>query len=268
VPNPTPPLHRDPAWKNPATVLITGASGGLGGALALEYARSGRTLLLHGRDPARLAAVAQACQQRGAQVVIKLFDLRETEAAGAALRALAEPQPIDLAIVNAGVGQTSGAEEETESFEAGRALLAVNLDGALLTVAAVLPAMRRRGTGQIALISSLAAYIGVPLTPTYCASKSALKVYGEALRAWLAPHGIAINVVMPGFVRTPMSTRIRGSKPGMVSAARAAQLIRRGLERNRARITFPRLLAAGMWWLPLMPSALAQWILRGLGLGK
>ncbi len=268
MPEPASPQHCATAWKNPTTVLITGASGGLGGALALEYARSGRTLLLHGRDASRLAAVARACEQRGAQVVSRLFDLRDSESAGAALRALVELQPIDLVIVNAGVGRSSALEDEAESFAASRALLAVNLDGALLTVAAVLPGMRHRGTGQIALISSLAAYIGLAPTPTYCASKSALKAYGEALRAWLAPQSIAVNVVMPGFVRTPMGAQVPGAQPGMVSALRAAQLIRRGLERNRARIAFPLLLAFGMWWLSVLPAALAQRILRARGFGQ
>jgi short-subunit dehydrogenase len=255
------------AWAEPSTILITGATGGIGAALARLYADPQRTLILHGRDGARLAALARDCEARGARVVSTSFDLRDGAAAVAALRQLSGAHVIDLAIVNAGVSSMIGRGEEVENFETARAVLAVNLDGALATVAGVLPEMRRRGTGQIALVSSLEAYIGMPVTPVYSASKAALKVYGEALRGWLKPQGIAVNVVLPGFVRTPMSDRYTAAKPWMVSPERAANLIRRGLERNRARTAFPRVLAWGMWWLSVLPQALSQRILRALGYG-
>jgi len=255
------------SWQQPATVLITGATGGIGAALARLYADPQRTLILHGRDSTRLAALAHDCEARGAQVVSTSFDLRDGATTVAALRQLSGAHMIDLAIINAGVSSLIGDGEEVENWETARAVLAVNLDGALATVAGVLPEMRRRGTGQIALVSSLEAYIGMPVTPVYSASKAALKVYGEALRGWLAPQGIAVNVVLPGFVRTPMSDRYTAAKPWMMSAERAANLIRRGLERNRARTAFPRVLAWGMWWLSVLPPALSQRILIALGYG-
>jgi short-subunit dehydrogenase len=125
--------------------------------------------------------------------------------------------------------------------------------------------MRRRRTGQIALVSSLAAYVGMPVTPVYCASKAALKAYGEALRGWLAPQGVAVNVVLPGFVRTAMSDRFTAAKPWMMSPEEAALRIRRGLERNHARIAFPRPLAWGMWALSVLPMGMSQRILRSFG---
>ena len=267
LPNPN---HPESALKRvtlPATVLITGATGGIGAALARRYAAPERTLVLHGRDPARLAALAGDCEARGARVVTTIFDLRDGAGAVAALRELSGAHAIDLAIVNAGVSSMIGSGGEAENWETSRAVLAVNLDGGLATIAGVLPEMRRRGAGQIALVSSLEAYIGMPVTPVYSASKAALKAYGEALRGWLAPQGIQVNVVLPGFVRTPMSDRYTAAKPWMMSAERAAVLIQRGLERNRARIAFPRLLAWGMWWLSVLPPALSQRILRALGYG-
>jgi short-subunit dehydrogenase len=181
------------------------------------------------------------------------------------LRRLSTAHVIDLAIVNAGVTQTIGRGEEVECWEIARAVLAVNLDGAILTVAGVLPEMRRRGAGQIALISSLSAYVGLPVTPTYCASKAGLKAYGEALRGWLEPQGVAVNVVLPGFVRTAMSARFPAATPAMISPEQAAKAIQRGLECNRARIAFPRGLAIGMWGLSVLPATLTQRILRTLG---
>jgi len=255
-------------WQEPTTVLITGATGGIGAALARSYARPGRVLILHGRDTARLASLTQECETRGAQVHRVTFDLRDAAAAIEALRALSSRYVIDLAVVNAGVSSAIGTGREAENWDAARAVLAVNLDGAIATVAAVLPDMRRRGTGQIAIVSSLAAYFGLPVTPIYCASKAALKAYGEALRGWLAPQGIAVNVVLPGFVRTPMSEAFPGAKPFLMSPERAASLIRRGLERNRARIAFPRILAWGMWCLAALPAALSQWMVRVAGFGR
>ena len=254
-----------PAWRDPRTVLITGATGGIGSALAHEYAGAGRTLILHGRDTTRLADVARSCEARGARVVKLTFDLRDADTTVRELRLVSQTEAIDLAIVNAGVTRMIGAGEEAESWEVAREVLAVNLDGALATVAGVLPEMRRRACGQIALMSSLAGLYGIPQTPTYSASKAALKAYGEALRAWLAPQGVAVSVVLPGFVRTHMSEQFSGPKPAIIQAERAAQLIREGLLRNRARIAFPRHLAWGMLWLSVLPSPLSQRIIQSLG---
>jgi short-subunit dehydrogenase len=256
------------SWQHPSTILITGASSGIGAALARNYAQPGRILLLHGRDAARLASVTRDCEMRGAQVHGVIFDLRDAAAGVAALRTLSSQHVIDLAIANAGVSLAIGDGAQAEDWDVARAVLDVNLDGAIATVAGVLPEMRRRNAGQIALVSSLAAYFGVPVTPIYCASKAALKVYGEALRGWLAPEGIAVNVVMPGYVDTPMINRSRGARPFVMSPERAAILIRRGLERNQARIAFPRRLASAMWLLSVLPAAWSQWMVRTAGFGR
>jgi short-subunit dehydrogenase len=250
------------SWQHPSTVLITGATGGIGSALARNYAQSGRTLLLHGRDASRLASLSRDCELLGARVQPVTFDLRDAAAAIAALRTLSDQHEISLAIVNAGVSRELGAGTETHGWEAARDVIAVNLDGAIATVSGVLPQMQQRGHGQIALVSSLAAYLGLPGTPAYCASKAALKIYGEAMRGRLAPRGIAVNVVLPGFVRTPMNQNFAGAMPLAMSAERAAVLIRRGLERNRAHIAFPRRLAWGMRFLSVLPAGLSQQILR------
>jgi short-subunit dehydrogenase len=250
------------SWQHPSTVLITGATGGIGAALARNYAQPGRTLLLHGRDASRLASLTRDCERLGARVQTVTFDLRDAEAAIAALRALSFQHEISLAIANAGVSREIGAGIETHDWDTARDVIAVNLDGAIATVSGVLPEMQQRGHGQIALVSSLAAYLGLPGTPAYCASKVALKIYGEAMRGRLASRGIAFNVVLPGFVRTPMNQNFAGAMPLAISAERAAVLIRQGLARNRARIAFPRGLAWAMRFLSVLPADLSQRILR------
>jgi short-subunit dehydrogenase len=248
--------------REPRGVLITGATGGIGSALAAAYAAPGRTLLLHGRRLDRLGALAQECTQRGAAVETRSLDLVDIPrlidwAEAAAPR-------VDLAIINAGV--TSDVRSG-EPWAAADHVIQVNVRAALATVCALVPAMRRRGAGQIALVSSIAAWHGVPLTPAYSASKAALKAYGEALRGALAPAGIEVNVVLPGFVRTAMSERFPGPKVFMLSAEDAARRIVRGLARDQARISFPLLPSLFMRSLTLLPAAAAQRILRRMGYG-
>jgi len=159
----------------------------------------------------------------------------------------------------------SATAKKSNAGAVAREVLAVNVDGAFITVAAVLPGMRRRAAGQIALISSLSAYYGLPVTPTYSASKAALKAYGEALRGWLAPQGIGVSVVLSGFVRTEMMERFPGATPWALTPAEAALRIERGLAANSARIAFPRVLAWGAWWLAVLPAALSQRLVRAFG---
>ncbi|MCE1181136.1 MAG: SDR family NAD(P)-dependent oxidoreductase, partial [Rhodocyclales bacterium] len=157
---------------------------------------------------------------------------------------------------------------EMEPWEKVEALLEVKLKAAIRVVHAVLPTMRACGTGQIALMSSLAAYFGLPVTPTYCATKAGLKAYGESLRGWLAPEGIKVNVIMPGYVKSPMCDDMPGPKPLLCTPEQAAKAIRHGLECNKARISFPFPLNWGTWWLAVLPVAFSIRIVRWLGYGR
>ena len=251
----------------PQTVLITGATGGIGGALAMAYAEAGSTLILQGRNAARLAELAAACQARGARVLIQVLDLRDRRALANWLNDLCGSERLDLVIVNAGVNTNIGPAGAGEHWPDVEELIEVNVLAVMATVDAVLPAMRARGQGQIALISSLAAYYGLPVTPSYCASKAAIKTYGEALRGWLAREGVRVSVVMPGYVESKMCREMPGPKPFLWTPERAARTIRRGLARNQARISFPFPLNFGTWWLSVLPSAVSQRILRLLDYG-
>lgn len=247
----------------PQSVLITGASGGIGSALANAYAAPGRRLILHGRNVERLAAVGEACRSCGAAVQTKALDVRDL----AALREWLKGLEVDLAIVNAGVSASVRRGADSELWNEFEQVLDVNIRGALATVHALVPGMCRRGAGQIALMSSLSAYYGVPLTPAYSASKAALKIYAQSLRARLAPRGVQVNVVLPGFVKTPMSDRFPGPKPFMLSPEEAAARIVRGLARDQARISFPFPLDFGTRLLSVLPAAISQRILRLTGFG-
>lgn len=253
------------AFPLPRTVLITGATGGIGSALAEIYAEPGVTLILQGRNTDRLAELTTLTEERGARVVTMALDVLDRDRLASWLQAVCAEQSVDLVIAAAGLNTHIGPQGEGERWSEAQALIEVNVLAAMATVEAVLPSFRARGQGQIALLSSLAAYFGLPVTPSYCASKSAIKAYGEAMRGWLALEGIRVNVVMPGYVESKMCRDMPGPKPFLWPADRAARAIRRGLERNQARISFPFPLNFGTWCLAVLPPEVSERIVRLLG---
>lgn len=252
----------------PDSMLITGATGGIGAALAREYAQSGtETLILQGRNQARLQELEAELTALGARVEIQALDVRDHEALTRWLLDVSRRHALDLVIANAGVNINVGAGNAGEAWADVQRLLDVNVRAVFATVHGVLPAMRERGAGQIALISSLAAWRGLPETPSYSASKAAVKVYGEALRDNLAAQGVRVNVVMPGYVESQMCFDMPGPKPFLWTAPKAARVIRRGLAANKARISFPFPLNLGTFLLAVIHPAVSGWILRRMGYG-
>lgn len=245
--------------RDPKSVVITGASSGIGEALAVLYAAPGVTLALAGRDAARLETVAAVCRGRGAAATTAVLDVADREGMAAWLAMADAAAPVDLLIANAGI--SAGTGEGTETAEQARRIMAVNWDGVLNTVHPLLSAMRARRRGQIALMASLAGFRGLPGAPAYCASKAAVRIYGESLRGELAADGIGVSVICPGFVKSRMTAVNRFPMPFLMETEDAARVIRRGLERNRPRIAFPWPMAAPVWLLALLPPAWTDGVL-------
>lgn len=234
---------------SPGHVLITGASSGLGAALALAYAAPGVRLALLARDEPRARGVAELCRARGARVAVLLADVADGEVMARAVTLVDDAHPIDLVIANAGV---SGAALDGGGVER---LFAVNVMGVVHTVAPLLPRLLARSRGQVALMSSLASFVSRPGTAAYCASKAAVRIWGEGLRARLRPRGVAVSVICPGFVDTPLTRRNPFPMPMLMAAGPAAELIKRRLARGDARIAFPRPLYWGAVLAGLLPAA-------------
>jgi short-subunit dehydrogenase len=251
----------------PQCIVITGATGGIGGALALAYAQTGSALILQGRDSRKLAELAAACVAKGASVETQSLDVRDLEKLRAWLADVCVRHSPDLLIPCAGININTGPRAEGEKWVEMDALIDINIKAALASVAVVLPIMREKQRGQIVLFSSLAAYHGLPVTPTYSASKAAIKAYGEGLRAAMTPFSIWVNVVMPGFVESYMCEEMPGPKPFIWTAERAARKIKQELARNRARISFPFPLNFGCWLLSVMPASLSERFIRLFGFG-
>jgi len=240
--------------KNFRSILVTGAGSGLGAALARRYAAPGVRLALIGRNESRLALVEADCVARGATVERASIDVTERAALAAWIVAADEQLPFDLVIANAGIsGGTSGLGESNDQS---RLIFAINLDGVLNTIEPILPRMRRRGTGAVALMSSLASFRGLPGAPAYGASKAAVRVLGEALRGDYRPSGVTVSVICPGFVTTPMTARNRFHMPFLMNAERASGIIVRGLAQGRGRIAFPWPMYALVRLIAALPSAL------------
>jgi len=242
-----------------ASIVITGASSGIGAALAQDYAVPGMALALTGRDVARLEQVAAACRSRGAVVETTTIDVTDADRLADWLLAFDDRHPVDLVLANAGVSLDKGKAIDPDVT---RRTFAINVDGAFNTVLPLLPRLEARGRGQIGLVASLAGFVGLPRSAAYGASKAALRVWGESLRYALKRHGIGVSVICPGFVISRMTENNSFPMPFLMDASRASRIIRRGLERNAARIAFPFPTRATVWLAELLPAA---WVSRTLG---
>lgn len=248
--------------KNPKNIVITGASSGLGRALALAYASTGITLHLQGRNSARLEETAKICRQKGAMVQNQLCNVADAIAVRNWLEKIERISPIDLVIANAGISAGTGIHGEGEAQL--RNIFAVNIDGVLNTVEPLLPKMASRRRGQIAIMSSIAGFRGLPSCPAYSASKMCVRALGEAWRGLYASQGVEVSVICPGYVATPMTANNDFPMPFMMSAEKAARIIADGLARNKARIVFPFALYFPLWLLTCLSPALTDWLFSRL----
>jgi short-subunit dehydrogenase len=243
-------------------IVVTGASSGLGALLARAYAAPQVVLGLIGRDRERLGTTVRACEAAGARVAGAIIDVGDADGMAGWLADFDRADPVELLIANAGTSAGSDPDSASEGAEIAAGQVRTNLIGAINTIEPLIPALCARRRGRIAVIASVAAYRGLPYSPGYCASKAGLRAYAEALRPRLAPRGVGVTVVCPGFFSSPMTDRWEGPTPFLLRGDDAARRIRRAIDRGRRRAAFPWPLVFGMRFCDLAPAIIGDRILR------
>lgn len=244
------------------TILITGASNGIGRALAISLAKPGVFIAICGRRAADLLAVAKACKNKGADVLARAIDVTNQNAMRNWIETIDKNHPLELVIANAGVSNQTA--DKIEESERSRRMIDINISGVLNTVEPILPKMILRKYGTIALMSSLAGFSGMPSAPAYSASKAWVRSYGEGLRGSIYPSGVKVSVICPGFVKSNITRHNNFFMPFIMSGEKAANVIVNGLKKDKARIAFPLILYTLMLLLAALPSYMACWLLGQL----
>ncbi len=238
-------------------VWITGASSGIGAELALQLARRGLTVAASARSADKLAALA------GREPRIRPYpvDVTDRLAMAATARRIGEElPPVDLAILNAGIGSFASASRFSAAEAA--ATMAVNYGGIANALEPLIPMMIARGRGHLAFVASVSAYRGLSKAASYGASKAAVNSLAESLAVDLSARGVTVTVVNPGFVDTPMTEHNPFPMPFLMPVEEAAARIIRGLERRRFEVAFPWQTVTALKLARLMPAPLYLWLAR------
>jgi short-subunit dehydrogenase len=255
------PIRR-PTNRAPKNIIITGANSGLGEALALYYAKEGVTLGLTGRNSETLKKAAAACEAKGATVVQGVLDVSDAAAMEKWISDFDKKTPTDMVIANAGVSENSlGKGYDLASNT--RDIFKTNVDGVFNTILPLVAPMKERKSGQIVLMSSLAGFGPLPSSAPYSASKAAIKTYGECIRGLLARDGVNVNVVCPGYVKSPMTDANKYKMPFLVSMDFAVKAITSGIRANLPVIAFPyqaslARLVDSSWLIPAVKDLFAR----------
>jgi short-subunit dehydrogenase len=248
---------------NARKILITGASSGIGAALARVYAVPENQLVLWGRNGERLAATAESCRNRGASVETACFDLADFNHFIKALDAADTDRSIDLAIFNAGLGGSLPPNRAAQDVRAAEIMTAVNFTAPVLGANFLAERMAQRGRGRLVLIGSVAASFPLPMAPVYSGTKAGLAMFAEALHIRLKPYGVGVTLVSPGFVDTPMSRSLTEPKPFLISPECAAAIIARKVERGARHVVVPWQFAVIGFLAGLLPRSIVRAVLSG-----
>ncbi len=243
-------------WTN-KVVLITGASSGIGRALAIQLSRKGAAVGLLARRAEVLKQVAEDIESCGGRALVLPADVTDAAAVRNAARELRQHfGPIDVLVANAGISVNTFVPDLCEKKIA--ELININVTGVVNSVSAVLPDMVSRGSGHLVGNSSLAAYRGLPKTAAYCASKAAVSSFMEAIRIDLRGSGVDVTIIHPGFVKTSLIEHIRRT-PYVMELDHAVRKIIRAIEKRKKRYSFPWQLATVARACKIMPTPMYDW---------
>ena len=234
------------------TALVTGGSTGIGAALVRALVADGARVAVCARNAERLDALVGPLGDRALAIAADVSDPARAEAVVA--EAHERLGSLDLVVANAGTGHPVAGPDMTVADIT--TVLRLNVLGAAATIAAGVRPMVERGRGHLVGVSSVAGNRGLPGSAAYCASKAALSVFLESLRVDLRGTGVRVTDIRPGFVDTPLTKKNDFPMPFLMGADRAAGLMLRAMQKNRAVYTFPWQMAIGAWFLRHVPDVL------------
>lgn len=244
-------------------ILLTGASSGIGEALALYYAKQPSTenIFICGRNKERLEAVKNACQKQGsAKIHSQVLDVSNKQAVEYWINDAEKIAPLNLVFANAGVATLE--ETPNNIFNT----FNINVMGVINTICPTVEIYKKRKDTNkiIAITSSIAGYHGLPSCPSYSASKACVKAYGEALRLDLLKYNIQVNTICPGFVRSRITDKNKCPMPFFMETEPAAELIAKRIEKNVGLIAFPWPMRLATWFLSILPNVVSDFIYKRL----
>ncbi len=245
-------------------ILITGASGELGGALARCYSRDGVRLSLWGRDLGRLAAIADACRALGAIVETRSIDIEDVAAAVAAAVEEDAAAPFDLVLLVSGLGDTRPTGEQVEPAELVARLGTVNFTAPAAMGAALAGRMASRRRGALVFIGSAAAFHALPFAAAYSGTKAGLARFADALRLNVRPYGVSVTLVSPGFIDTEAGRQTHDGRAFAMAPDLVAKRIEQAVRRKKAHLILPWPFALLRAFDRLLPAVLRDRLLLSL----
>jgi short-subunit dehydrogenase len=242
-------------WKD-KVIFLTGASSGIGEALALATAKRGAILGLVARREELLKELVKKCVKTGGKARYFAVDVTEAKAVLAAADSLRnEFGKIDILIANAGIGGNN-AETRNLNPEAVAKVININLLGAVNSVSAVLPQMLENKSGQLVAVSSLAGFRGLPKSAAYSASKAGMTAFFESIRLDIQHKGVTVTIIQPGFIKTPLTSGRANKMPFLMELEDSIPLFLNAIERRKKFAAFPWQLATFVRAARIFPAGL------------
>ena len=244
-------------------ILLTGASSGIGRALAMYYAKQPQTenIFICGRNKQRLVEVKEECEKVGhAKIHAKVLDVSDKKSVENWINEAEKTAYLNLVFANAGVATLKETPENIyNTFN-------INVMGVLNTVTPAVEIYKKRLDKDkiIAITSSIAGYHGLSTCPSYSATKACVKAYGEALRIDLLPYTIQVNTICPGFIRSRITDKNTCPMPFFMEAEPAAELIAKRIEKNVGLIAFPFPMRLASWFISILPNCVSDFIYKRL----
>ena len=236
-------------------IIITGASSGIGKALAIEYSQNCHNLLLIGRNINNLKITKQQCH-KNCNIILAKADVKNFQDTNKYINSFDNDFPVDLIIANAGI--SAGTGTKGENLAQLKEIYDINIYGVINCIYPLIDKMRQRETGHIAIMSSMSAFTPIPSAPAYSSSKQCVSFLGLALKQDLKKSKVKLSVIYPGFIKTPMTDANKFKMPLLMDVEKAAKKIMKDLSKNKTKIIFPKRIYYITRIFNLFPSIIKQ----------